>query len=265
MSDYAQGSAQSLHILAEVMKRAAANRRVNLGDPDFVEVPVKAILGKAIARDMAQSISLTRATPVAEILPLDIPAYQNRDTTHYSIVDKHGNAVSNTYTLGYSFGSGFAVPGTGILLDNQIRNFTYGNGQDHANAVRPGKRMLSTMTPTFVFDPSGELLLVTGTPGGGRIINIVLQVIINVIDYGMNIAEATQAPRIHQQWRSHELGLEKSVSADTAAALAALGHHIERHQTMGSTQSILLEGGVMHGAADSRRPEAGVAVAEDAD
>ena len=261
VSDAPAGSAQNLHLLAEVMKRAAANRRVNLGDPDFVEVPQKVILGDAIARDMAASISSTTAALVEDIEPYDIPAYSNRDTTHYSIVDRHGNAVSTTYTLGYSFGSAFAVPGTGILLDNQIRNFTYGRGEDHANAVRPGKRMLSTMTPTLVFDSDGDLLLVTGTPGGGRIINIILQVILNVVDHGMNIAEATQAPRIHQQWRNQELGVEKTVNADTVAILRSMGHEIDVQQTMGSTQSIMVQDGKLLGAADTRRPEAGVAIA----
>ena len=251
-----QGGAESLHILAETMKRAAANRRRNLGDPDFSQAPVRAFLSKKLARDMAADISRKKARPVKKIEPADLSRYDSRDTTHYSVVDAQGNAVSTTYTLGYSFGSGFAVPGTGILLDNQIRNFTYSDSS-HPNAPAPGKRMLSTMTPTMVFSSGGELRLVTGSPGGSRIINILLQVLVNVIDYGMDIADATQAPRIHQQWRTPQLGVEPGFSPDTLRLLRQKGHEIEVQQTMGSTQSIQVKDGLLHGAADSRRPGAG--------
>ena len=258
MHKYPQGSAQSLHVMAEVMKQSAANRRFTIGDPDYTDVPIDGFINKKFARAMAKKIDKKKARPVEDIKPLDTTPYQSRDTTHFSVVDKDGNAVANTYTLGYSFGSGYVVPGTGILLDNQIRNFTYGKG-DHANAVAPGKRMVSTMTPTFVFDEEGKLLLVTGSPGGGRIINIVLQVITNVIDYGMNIAEATQAPRIHQQWRTPQLGMEKGFSPDTMDLLEDRGHSVEEQQTMGSTQSIMITDGLLFGAADTRRPGAGAA------
>lgn len=256
LSGLPQGSAASLHLLAETMKLGNANRREGIGDTDFVEVPMAGILSEGIARDMAARIDPDRAMPVAEILPMDAFPYESPDTTHFSVVDGDGNAVSTTYTLGYSFGSGFVVPGTGIILDNQMRNFSFRDPDVHANRIEPGKRVVSTMTPTMVFDDRGELFLVTGTPGGSRIHNVILQVIVNAVDYGMNIAEATHAPRIYQAWREPELGVESGVSADSLRLLEALGHEIEVQQTMGSTQSIMLRDGLLHGAADPRRPGA---------
>ena len=255
LGDYPAGSAQSLHLIAETMKRVAANRRFGIGDPDFVSVPIEGFLSKKIAQDMANDISVTVAKPTEKILPLDAVPYESRETTHFSIVDHSGNAVSTTYTLGYSFGSGLVVAGTGILLDNQLRNF-YHQIPGHANALEPGKRVISTMTPTLLFNPKGELYIVTGTPGGGRIHNILLQVLINVVDYNMNIAEATHRPRIHQQWRTSALGVEKGINPDTLQLLREKGHTIQRQQTMGSTQSIMRRDGYLYGAADPRRPGA---------
>jgi gamma-glutamyltranspeptidase/glutathione hydrolase len=158
-------SADSIHLLAEVMKRGAANRRVGIGDPDFVDVPVSGFLSDALAKEMAAEVSMSAARPTKDIEPVDAEKYESRDTTHYSVVDQFGNAVSTTYTLGYSFGSGFVPPGTGVLLDNQIRNFSF-NRPGHANSIAPGKRMASSMTPTIVLNAEGEVKLVTGTPGG---------------------------------------------------------------------------------------------------
>lgn len=254
VADYAPGSAAALHLLAEVMKRSAANRRVGLGDPDFVDVDIDRYLDPQLTRTLAADIDLARATPVAKLQPQWIDHRESRDTTHYSVVDRHGNAVSNTYTLGYSFGSGFVAEGTGVLLDNQLRNFSHRLDEAHANAMAPGKRMLSTMTPTIVLDEQGEVFLVTGTPGGSRIINVLLQVIVNVLDHGMNVAEATHQPRIHQGWRRPELAVENEINPDTTAKLRAMGHDIDVQQTMGSTQSIVRDGGLLQGAADPRRP-----------
>ncbi|MDH3647896.1 MAG: gamma-glutamyltransferase [Gammaproteobacteria bacterium] len=248
-------SADSLHLLAEVMKRSAANRRVGIGDPDFVDVPITGFTNRAFAREIAGNIDLAKATPVSAIEPADALKLESRDTTHFSIVDRYGNAVANTYTLGYSFGSGMAIPGTGILLDNQMRNFSH-REPDHANAPAPGKRMVSTMTPTIVLDPDDELLLVTGTPGGSRIINVLLQLIVNVIDHGMNIAEATQVPRIYQGWRTSALGVEPGIGVDTIALLRERGHDVGVQQTMGSTQSIVVRDSFLYGSADPRRPGA---------
>ena len=208
LGEYPQGSSDSLHIIAETMKRSAANRRFSIGDPDYVDVPMEGYISKQLARDLASQINLENATPVSDVQPVDANPYESRETTHYSVMDQFGNAVSNTYTLGYSFGSGYVAPNTGILLDNQVRNFSFGR-PGHANRVEPGKRMVSTMTPTIVLDQNEQVVLVTGTPGGGRIINVILQILVNVIDYDMNIAEATHAPRIHQQWRTPALGVEK--------------------------------------------------------
>ncbi len=255
VADYPAGSAAQVHLLAEVMKRSAANRRIGIGDPDFADVATDGFTSPALAAELANGIDLTRATPVAEITPIDAHEYESRDTTHYSIVDTRGNAVAMTYTLGYSFGSGMAIPGTGILLDNQMRNFSHRDA-DHANAPAPGKRMVSTMTPVIVLDEHGELMMVTGTPGGSRIINVLLQLIVNVIDYDMNIAEATYRPRIYQGWRNRKLGVEPGFSADTLDLLRARGHEVEIRQSMGSTQSIVLRDGLLQGAADPRRPGA---------
>ena len=248
-------SGKGLHLVAETMKQAAANRRFGLGDPDFVDVPIDNIISKTLANNMAAKIRKDQATPTADIKPIDPQTYESRQTTHYSVMDADGNAVSTTYTLGHSFGSGFVVPGTGILFDNQIRNFTY-NQDNHANAIAPGKRMLSTMTPTLVLNPDDSVYLVTGTPGGGRIINIILQVLINVLDHDLNLAEATHQPRIHQPWRSPNLGVETGIGIDTRRILEGLGHTLETQQTMGSVQSILFKSGVYQGAADPRRPGA---------
>jgi gamma-glutamyltranspeptidase/glutathione hydrolase len=256
LRDLGAGSAESLHILAEVMKRAAANRRSLLGDPDFVEVSVEGYISKELAREMAQKIDLKRAAKVETIHAEPVDRYESRNTTHFSVLDRHGNAVSNTYTLGYSFGSGFVAEGTGILFDNQMRNFSYRSDNNHKNSMAPGKRMLSTMTPTIVLDKAGKVLLVTGTPGGGRIINVVLQVLVNVIDYQMNIAEATHQPRIHQGWQRQGLGIETGMNPETIKLLEAMGHKVDMQKTMGSTQSIMWRDGVFHGSADPRRPNA---------
>lgn len=248
-----QGSAESLHIIAEAMKRGAANRRQGIGDTDFVHVQIEGYLSDELARSLAEQIDLARATPVKQISPAETGKYESRETTHFSIMDKFGNAVANTYTLGYSFGSGYVVPGTGILLDNQIRNFSL-RDETHANAIAPGKRMISTMTPTIVLDDEGEVYVITGTPGGGRIINVILQVLVNVIDYDMNIAEATVTPRIHQPWRSKFLSIEPGINQDTTALLKAKGHIVKTQKTMGSTQSIMYKDGYYFGAADPRRP-----------
>jgi len=256
LQKYPQGSAASLHLMAEVMKRAAANRRSLLGDPDFVDVPVDAYINKDLAKTMAKKINLKRAAKVTTIEAESLERYESRNTTHYSVMDQHGNAVSNTYTLGYSFGSGYVAEGTGILFDNQMRNFSYNSDSNHKNALQPGKRMLSTMTPTIVLDEVGKVLLVTGTPGGSRIINVVLQILVNVIDYQLNIAEATDRARIHQGWQKQELAIETGMNPEVIKLLKGMGHKIDMQKTMGSSQSIMWQDGVFQGSADPRRPNA---------
>jgi gamma-glutamyltranspeptidase/glutathione hydrolase len=256
VAEMGAGSAKNLHLLAEVMKRAAANRRSLLGDPDFVKVYTEGYISKDLAKNMAADINLKKAERVENIQAEPVERYESRNTTHYSVMDRYGNAVSNTYTLGYSFGSGYVAEGTGILFDNQMRNFSYDSDANHKNALAPGKRMLSTMTPTIVFDENGKVLLVTGTPGGSRIINVVLQILVNVIDHKMNIAEATDRPRIHQGWRSQSLAIERGMNPEVIGILKGMGHEIELQQTMGSTQSIMWRDGQFYGSADPRRPNA---------
>ena len=256
-------SASSIHILAEVMKRAYADRRKSMGDPDFVENPTQLLISKAYALRRIEDISREHSSPAEAVAPYDPLAVQSEDTTHYSVADKYGNIVSNTYTLGSSFGSGVVVKGTGVLLDNQIRNFSLRVGVPGAtfsnsvmNRIEPGKRMLSSMTPTIVFR-EGKPFMAVGSPGGSTIINTVLQIIVNVVDHDMNIAEATFAPRLHQNWRPSELEIERGFNPDTLAILRDMGHEIEVRDTIGSAQTLLLEDGLIHAAADPRRPGSG--------
>jgi gamma-glutamyltranspeptidase/glutathione hydrolase len=256
-------SSDTIHVMAEAMKRAYADRSEYLGDPDFVDVPVKALTSKDYAAKIRDGISLNRATPSATIKPGKLAPYESDQTTHFSIVDKDGNAVSNTYTLNFSYGSGMTAAGTGVLLNNEMDDFSakpgvpnaYGLIGGEANAVEPGKRPLSSMSPTIVLKDS-KPFLVTGSPGGSRIITTTLQVISNMIDHGMNVAEATHAARIHHQWLPDEIRVEDGgLSRDTVAALEAKGHTIAVKSVMGSTQSIHVDTdkGLLLGASDPRR------------
>jgi gamma-glutamyltranspeptidase/glutathione hydrolase len=257
-------SADTIHLMAEAMKLAYADRSEFLGDSDFVAVPVKGLTSKAYAAELRKEISRNRATPSATIKPGDPAPYESDQTTHFSVVDKDGNAVANTYTINFSYGTGLVAEGTGILLNNEMDDFSakpgvpnaYGLIGGGANAVEPGKRPLSSMSPTIVLK-DGEVLLVTGSPGGSRIITTVLQVIMNVIDHGMNVAEASVAPRIHHQWLPDELRVEEGLSLDTIRLLEERGHTIRVQETMGSTQSIMRrDDGALFGASDPRRPSA---------
>jgi gamma-glutamyltranspeptidase/glutathione hydrolase len=259
-----QGGAQSLHVMAEVMKLGYADRYRFLGDTDFVQAPLKGFISKAYGAERAKLISLERARNTAELMPAGDPwRYESHQTTHFSIVDAEGNTVSNTYTLGSDFGSGVSVEGAGFLLNNQMNNYAHNDdaaarqrgGQAPLNAMAPGKRMLSTMTPTMVFR-DGKPWLVTGTPGGSTIIDTVLQVVVNVVDYGLNVAEAVHQPRIFQAAAPGALNVEPNFNPDTVALLKARGHVVRPYETMGSAQSILVEKGRVYGAPDPRRPGA---------
>ena len=253
-------SGDTIHMMAEAMKVAYADRSEYLGDPDFVDVPIKELTSKAYARDILAGISRSRAATAAEIKPGDLSDYESNETTHFSVVDSEGNAVSNTYTINFSYGSGLVAEGTGILLNNELDDFSakpgvpnaYGLIGGDANAVEPNKRPLSSMSPTIVLK-DGEPFLITGSPGGSRIITTTLQVIMNVIDHGMNIAEATHAPRIHHQWLPDELRIEEGISRDTINVLEQRGHKITVKNAMGSTQSILVTEDGLFGASDPRR------------
>jgi gamma-glutamyltranspeptidase/glutathione hydrolase len=219
-------SAETIHLMAEAMKLAYADRSEYLGDSDFADVPVTGLTAKPYAEALRGKISAGRATPSATIKPNDPIPYESDQTTHFSVVDKDGNAVANTYTINFSYGTGLVAEGTGILLNNEMDDFSakpgvpnaYGLIGGDANAVEAGKRPLSSMSPTIVLK-DGRTVLVTGSPGGSRIITTVLQIIMNVVDHGMNIAEASGAPRIHHQWLPDELRVEDGISPDTLRLL----------------------------------------------
>ncbi len=260
LRDLGHNSAATIHRMTEAMKFGYADRAEHMGDPDFVRMPIKALLSRAYADKLRSLISLERATPSAQIRPLDLAPYESEQTTHYSVVDSQGNAVSNTYTLNFSYGLGMVADGTGIMLNNELDDFAakpgapnaYGLTGGEANAPGPRKRPLSSMSPAMVFN-QGELEIVTGSPGGSRIITTVLQIILNIVDHRMNAAEATVAPRIHHQWAPDQLRVENGVSPDTLRLLQQMGHDVREQSTMGSTQTIHRSGGLFYGAADTRQ------------
>ena len=262
LKDSGHNSAETIHILSEAMQRAYADRAEYHGDPDFYDVPIKQILNKQYSKDLSNQISGMR-TQDGQIYEGDLKKYhESPDTTHFSVIDSKGNAVSNTYTLGSSFGSGVTIKKGGFLMNNQMRNFSHFYGRDdmqygtsEANKLEPGKRMISTQTPTLVFNPKGDLFMILGSPGGGRIPNIITQVISNVIDHEMSFTEAVIAPRINQRLQGN-LQLETGFSPDTVNLLIEKGHRVESSNTMGSVQAIFLDQGNIFGVADTRRPGA---------
>lgn len=266
LSKYGSNSTATYHLIAEALRRGHNNRSHHIGDPSFYDIPINDLLSKERTKEFIKSISFDKATPSSKVRPLRI-TNESRDTTHYSIVDKDGNAVSNTYTLGYSFGSGVTIPGTGILMNNQMNNFAYrfgdksikGRVASPANKYEPGKRPMSTMAPSMVFNENNELILVTGSPGGSYIPAAILRVISGVIDFNLDIGASTMLPRIHKDWPYKGLKYEKIMSMDTVRGLDRLGHYPETNKTMGSTQSIHVVDGVSYGYADTRRPNAAVA------
>jgi gamma-glutamyltranspeptidase/glutathione hydrolase len=260
IAELGHNSASTMHRMAEAMKLAYADRSEYLGDPDYAKVPVTGLTAKAYAAELRQQINNNRARPASEIKPNNPIPYESNQTTHYSVMDQDGNVVSTTYTINFSYGSGIVAKGTGILLNNEMDDFSakpgvpnaYGLLGGEANAVEGGKRPLSSMTPTIVMQ-DGDVYLVTGSPGGSRIITTVLQIIMNVIDHGMNIAEATLAPRMHHQWLPDEIRIEEGLNSDTVALLQALGHKVAVKNAMGSTQSIMRLPEGLYGFSDTRR------------
>lgn len=258
MHDLKQGSVPSLHLLIEAMKRGYADRARFLGDPAFVDAPVARLISKEYAARQRASIDPDHATPWSDMLPLK-PPREGENTTHFSVIDGAGNAVSNTYTLNFSYGVGLVAEGTGVLLNNELDDFTAAPGASNAyglvgfeaNLPGPGKRPLSSMSPTIVLK-DGKPVLVTGSPGGSRIISTVLQVIVNVLDYDMNIAAAVTAPRLHHQWLPDEVRVERGFSEEVLAGLKAKGHRIVTPMGQTSANSIAVTKDAVQGGPDPR-------------
>ncbi len=266
LKKYGQDSADTIHRLVEAMRRAYADRAKFLGDPDFVQIPVAGLVNKTYAKQLREEINLDHASKSADVSAGKPPTAEGDQTTHFSIMDKAGNAVSNTYTLNLAFGSGYAVGGAGFFLNNEMDDFSakpgapnaFGLIGDEANAIAPGKRPLSSMAPAIVMK-DGAPYLITGSPGGSTIITVVLQEILNVLTFDMNVAEATAAPRIHHQWQPDVVITERGISDDTLRILEARGFILPKnsdgtfqHRVLGRANSIMKKGGLFLGAADTR-------------
>lgn len=267
LASHGHNSAAYLHRLIESMRRAYADRSRHLGDPDYYPVPVDRLIDKQYATQLRKDIDLNRASRSEDVQPhLAVPE-ESPETTHFAVWDEQGNVVSNTYTLNFSYGSGIAVTGGGFLLNNEMDDFSaksgvpnaYGLTGEEANAIGPGKRPLSSMTPTIVFQ-GGKPIMATGSPGGSTIITVVLQHIVNRLDFDMNIAEAAAVPRIHHQWLPDQVVFERGISPDTIQILEEMGHEISPDpRVLGKVQSIAEKSGRRSGVTDTRWPGGGVA------
>jgi gamma-glutamyltranspeptidase/glutathione hydrolase len=260
ISEMGAGSADEVHVLAETMRLAYADRSEHLGDPDYYEVPVDWLTSKKYAAELAATINMEKARSSEDVKPgVPVPP-ESEDTTHFSVIDAHGNVVSNTYTLNTSYGSGISVDGAGIILNNEMEDFVskpgvpnvYGLLGGDANAVEAGKRPLSSMTPVIVFD-KGKPWFATGSPGGSMIITTVLQMIVNVIDHKKGFADAAHMVRMHHQWFPDLLQVESGYGPDTIRLLEARGHTVKVRQTLyTSLQTVAFQQGLFIGAADPR-------------
>ncbi|SIO05245.1 gamma-glutamyltransferase 1 Threonine peptidase. MEROPS family T03 [Bradyrhizobium erythrophlei] len=258
IADIKQGSAPSLHLMIEAMKRAYADRARYLGDPAFINAPTDILLAKDYAAKQRASIDPARATPWTDKIAA-APPHEGSNTTHYSVVDSRGNAVSNTYTLNFPYGVGLVADGTGVLLNNELDDFTAAPGASNAfglvgfeaNLPGPGKRPLSSMSPTIVLK-DGKPVLVTGTPGGSRIISAVLQIVVDVLDYKMDVAAAVAAPRVHHQWMPDVVRVEHGFPADVLDELKAEGHQVIEPLGQTSANSIAVTPNGLLGAPDPR-------------
>ena len=266
LNKYKSNSYKTYHLLSESLRRGHNNRSSAVGDPLFFDDHTDELLSDKRISKLKRSIRLNKATKASVIKPLSVLT-ESRDTTHYSIIDAAGNAVSNTYTLGASFGSGVTIPGTGILLNNQMNNLVYRSGDLNkdgrrvslGNRFKPGKRPMSTMAPVMVFNEDNELTLITGSPGGSYIPAAILRVITGIIDFDLQIGDATMLPRVHKDWPYKGLDFEQTISSDIIDNLQKLGHETSINKTMGSTQSIQIVEGIRYGYADLRRPNSAVA------
>jgi len=256
VAQYGQGNVATMHLIAEALKIVTVDRRYSGGTPQW-HTPAKGLASKDFAKERAKLISMDRSLDGKTLPPLDPGPYESRDTTHLAVADKDGNVVTNTYTLSDSFGAHVVAPGTGFLLNNSLGNFDWGSRSSSlGNKIEPGKRAQSTISPIIVFK-DGKPWVATGTPGGGTILATMVQMLVNVIDFNLNIAEAAERPRVYQSGADGPLQLEESIPEDQVAGLKAKGHKVERSQIIGSTQSIMIgRDGVFYGAADTRRPDA---------
>ncbi|HEY5913759.1 MAG TPA: gamma-glutamyltransferase [Verrucomicrobiae bacterium] len=254
------GSARTTHYLAEAMRRFFADRSRYLGDPDFYNVPTALLLDPKYIADRRQTIDPEKASPSTAISAGTLASHESRQTTHYSIVDAAGNAVAVTYTLNGGYGSGVTAAGTGVLLNNEMDDFSLKLGapnlgqmayESDANAISPRKTPLSSMTPTIVLR-DGRLFAVLGTPGGPTIINTVLEVLVNLIDFKMNVTDAVDSPRFHHQWMPDQLEVERGFSPDTIERLKARGHNVKIMPRQGEVAAIVAASGWLEGAADPR-------------
>jgi gamma-glutamyltranspeptidase/glutathione hydrolase len=255
------GSAASIHYQAEAMRLAYADRNEYVGDPAFVKVPMAGLLDPAYHAKLRAKIDPEKATPSSEVKPGKPAGSESRETTHYSVVDSEGNAVAVTYTLNGGFGNGITVPGLGFLLNNEMDDFSakpgtpnmFGLVQGENNAIQPGKRPLSSMTPTII-EKDGKLFMTAGAPGGSRISTAVMQVILNVIDFGMNVQDAIDTPRVHHQWQPDKLSLERGISPDTVAILKSRGYDVDYAPgvVLAQVAAIVSDGGWLQGGSDGR-------------
>ena len=263
VSKIEHNSSEYINLLTEIMKYAYADRSKYLGDPDYYEVPVSQIISKNYAKTINEKINIGKVTPSSVIYPGTFSNNESYETTHFSIVDKDGNAVSSTYTLNSTFGSGVVIKDTGILMNNEMDDFAAAPGipnqfgllGSEANQIVPGKRPLSSMTPTIVMK-DGDFFFTTGSPGGSRIITAVLQSIINIVDFGMNLEEANAAKRIHHQWQPDLLQIESSIDPEIKNQLLELKYNIKIINPATCLQTIMYKDNMYYGYGDFRRPDA---------
>ena len=263
VSKIEHNSSEYINLLTEIMKYAYADRSKYLGDPDFYKVPVSQIISKNYAKTINEKINVGKVTPSSVIYPGTFSDNESYETTHFSIVDKDGNAVSSTYTLNSTFGSGVVIKDTGILMNNEMDDFAAAPGIPNqfgllgaeANQIVPGKRPLSSMTPTIVMK-NGDFFFTTGSPGGSRIITAVLQSIINIVDFGMNLEEANASKRIHHQWQPDLLQIESSIDPEIKNQLLELKYNIKIINPATCLQTIMYKDNMYYGYGDFRRPDA---------
>ncbi|HUW92740.1 MAG TPA: gamma-glutamyltransferase, partial [Bacteroidales bacterium] len=249
----------------EAERRAFADRAQYLGDPDFVDIPVESLLTREYLAERMKSFNILAATPSSSISYGNVFPSESEETTHYSVVDKSGNAVAGTTTLNNSYGSGIVVKGAGFILNDEMDDFSikpgtpnmYGLLGGEANAIAPGKRMLSSMTPT-ILEKDGKLFLVVGSPGGSTIITTVFQIIRDVVDFNMPIADAVKAPRFHHQWLPDVISYEEGrIDSLTLATLKNMGHNLAPRSSIGRVDAIMIgPDGLRHAGADPRGDDA---------